>query len=329
MPPASLKKTAQDNLPAQVRATILSPAPLADPVGKQYVPDAREQIITPDENADPIGDHAHTPVKGIVHRYPDRVLLKVTDTCAVYCRFCFRKEMVGQGEGVLTEDELAGAFAYIRGDKNIREVILTGGDPLTLSNRRLGAVLAALESIPHIDIIRIHTRAPLVQPARINNELAALFLSLKKALYVVLHVNHAQEINAAVRDAFFTLSRSGAVLLSQSVLLKGVNDDAAILEDLFRTLLANRVKPYYLHHPDMAPGTGHFRIPIKEGQDIVKALRGKVTGLAYPTYVLDLPGAYGKMPLTPNYIEQRADGSYIIEDYEGEKHEYTCGSMQA
>ena len=317
-----LKKLDIPRLPEQVRRTILSPVPLEDAVGKQYVPDEREEVIAPEENADPIGDDAHSPVKGIVHRYPDRVLLKITDTCSVYCRFCFRKEMVGQGEGVLSEDEIDAALAYVRGDKNIREMILTGGDPLTLSNRRMSGLFAKLESIPHLDIIRIHTRAPIVQPGRIDEDLTGLFASLTKALYVVLHVNHAQEIDANVEEAFFKLSRSGAVLLSQSVLLKGVNDNADVLEALFRKLLAHRVKPYYLHHPDLAPGTGHFRVPIKEGQDIMKALRGKVTGLAYPTYVLDLPGGYGKMPLTPNYLEELTGGTYRVEDYKGGKHLY-------
>lgn len=317
-----LKKQEALRLPDQIRRTILSPAPLDDAVGKQYWPDDREAIIAPEENADPIGDDAHSPVKGIVHRYPDRVLLKVTDTCAVYCRFCFRKETVGKGEGMLSAEELDSALGYIRSDETIREVILTGGDPLTLSNRRLSDLLGKLEAIPHLDIIRLHTRAPLVQPDRVDVGLVSAFLSLKKALYVVVHVNHAQEIDRPVEEAFFRLSRSGAVLLSQTVLLRGVNDKAEILESLFRTLLAHRVKPYYLHHPDLAPGTGHFRVSIKEGQDIVRAMRGKVSGLAYPTYVLDLPGGYGKMPLTPNYLEELADGAYKIEDYKGEKHLY-------
>lgn len=309
-------------LTQQVRDTILDDDPLSDPVGIQYLPDNREQNILPEEDADPIGDDAHSPVKGLVHRYPDRVLLKVTDTCAVYCRFCFRKEMVGKGEGILSPDEMTVALDYVQKNPQIREVILTGGDPLTLSNRRLGGLLEKLESIPHLDIIRFHTRAPLVQPDRVDDDLISLFGSQKKALYLVLHVNHAQEINDAVKAAIFKLSRSGAVLLSQSVLLKGVNDNPAILEDLFRTLLANRVKPYYLHHPDLAPGTSHLRLTIKEGQDIVKQLRGRVTGLAWPTYALDLPGGYGKMPLTPNYLESLANGNYLIEDYQGSKHAY-------
>ena len=317
-----LKKLDAPRLPEQVRRTILSPVALDDAVGKQYMPDQREKIITPEEDGDPIGDDAHSPVKGIVHRYPDRVLLKITDTCSVYCRFCFRKEMVGQGDGVLSPEEIKSALGYIRDNTMIREVILTGGDPLTLSNRRMTEVFEELDSIPHLDIIRIHTRGPIVRPERVDDVLIQLFSSVRKALYVVLHVNHAQEIDDNVRSALHRLSRSGAVLLSQSVLLKGVNDDAAVLETLFRTLLANRVKPYYLHHPDLAPGTGHFRVSIKEGQDIMKALRGKVTGLAYPTYVLDLPGGYGKMPLTPNYLEELSQGTYRVEDYRGEKHLY-------
>lgn len=317
-----LKKLDLPALPAQVRRTILSPEALDDAVGRQYVPDSRETIVTPAENADPIGDEAHSPVKGIVHRYPDRALLKITDTCSVYCRFCFRKEMVGQGDGVLSPTELDEALRYINADKNIREIILTGGDPFTLSNRRMADLFARLESIAHLDIIRIHTRGPIVRPDRVDDGMAEVFASVKKALYVVLHVNHAQEIDAAVTAAMSRLSRSGAVLLSQSVLLKGVNDDAAVLETLFRTLLANRVKPYYLHHPDLAPGTGHFRVSIKEGQGIMKALRGRVSGLAYPTYVLDIPGGYGKMPLTPNYLEELADGLHRIEDYKGGKHLY-------
>jgi lysine 2,3-aminomutase len=295
---------------------------LDDAVGKQYMPDMREEIISPDEHADPIGDDAHSPVEGIVHRYPDRALLKITDTCSVYCRFCFRKEMVGKGDGMLSESDIDAAVSYIRNDQNIREVILTGGDPLTLSNRRLSELFATLETIPHLDIIRIHTRAPIVQPDRVDEGLTALFASVRKALYVVLHVNHRQEIDETIERALYRLSRSGVVLLSQSVLLKGVNDNASVLEALFRKLLANRVKPYYLHHPDLAPGTGHFRVSIKEGQDIMKALRGKVTGLAYPTYVLDLPGGYGKMPLTPNYLEELTGGTYRIEDYKGDKHLY-------
>lgn len=306
-------------LTEQVEATILY---ADDAVAKQYVPDEREADILPEEDGDPIGDDAHSPTKGLVHRYPDRVLLKITDTCAVYCRFCFRKEMVGKGQGVLSPFEIGDAINYIRANQGIKEVILSGGDPLTLSNRRLSDVLSALSGIEHLDIIRFHTRAPLVQPDRIDDDLIALIRAQEKALYIVMHVNHAQEIDAPIKAAFKRLVSSGAVLLSQTVLLKGINNDAGVLETLFRTLLANRVKPYYLHHPDLAPGTSHFRVGIKEGQDIMKQLRGRVTGLAYPHYVLDIPGGYGKVPLSASYLEELADGTYKIEDIQGRQHAY-------
>ncbi len=321
-----LKKAAPaalNRLPAQVQATILDTENAAsDPVGRQYLYDAREENILPAENPDPIGDHAHMPVPGLVHRYPDRVLLKITDTCAVYCRFCFRKDMVGKGEGVLKDINIDAALSYVAARPQVREIILTGGDPLTLSNRRMAALFERMSAIPHLDIIRIHTRAPIVSPARIDTELAEILGRTDKAVYVVLHVNHAQEINESAASAIRVLSRSGAVLLSQSVLLRGVNDTAEALETLFRTLLRHRVKPYYLHHPDLAPGTSHFRLSIKEGQDIVSTLRGRVTGLAWPTYVLDIPGGYGKMPLGPAYVRHFPDGRCAVTDYEGRVHFY-------
>lgn len=292
-----------------------------DPIAAQYLYDPREETITPDELADPIGDETHSPVKGIVHRYPDRLLLKITDTCAVYCRFCFRKETVGKGVGVLRTDDLQNAYDYIRSAPQVREVILTGGDPLTLSNRRLFDVLHELQNIPHIDVLRIHTRNPMTNPERIDDEFLQLAGALDKPLYMVVHVNHAQEINETIKTTFKRLNRAGVILLSQSVLLKNVNDNANALEELFRTLIANRVKPYYLHHPDKAPGTSHFRVSISEGQALMKALRGRLSGIAQPTYVLDIPNGFGKMPLTPAYA-QELETHYKIEDYQGRTHDY-------
>lgn len=293
-----------------------------DPVARQYVPDERELRVLAEEDPDPIGDEAHSPVKGIVHRYPDRVLLKITDTCAVYCRFCFRKEMVGKGEGVLSDTELKAALAYIRNTPDIREVILTGGDPLVLSVRRLKELFAKLEEIPHLDIIRIHSRAPVVEPERVTDDLLELFETCGKALYLVLHINHAQEINDAVKDALKALNKTGTVLLSQSVLLKDINNNAETLETLFRTLIANRVKPYYLHHPDMAPGTSHFRVSVTEGQKLMLQLQGRLSGLAQPRYVLDIPGGHGKVPINPCYLEELKSGQYNIKDYKGQDHIY-------
>lgn len=294
----------------------------ADPVSRQYEPDPRENTILPDELADPIGDHAHSPVKGIVHRCPDRVLLKITDTCHAYCRFCFRKEMVGKSEGMLRPEELESALEYIRSAPQVREVILTGGDPLTLSARRLQDVFEQLEAIPHLDIIRLHSRAPLTNPKAIDDALLDVFRQTRKALYLVLHVNHVQELTQDVRHAIRQLDGSGAVLLSQTVLLREINDNPRTLEDLFRALIACRVKPYYLHHPDKAPGTSHFRVSIKKGQDIMAALQGRLSGLALPRYVLDIPGGYGKMPIGPHYIEEYRDGTYFIRDYQGQRHSY-------
>ncbi len=307
-------------LTRQVSATMRN-EDLRDPVGAQYLYDSREETITDAERADPIGDAAHSPLKGIVHRYPDRVLLKITDTCAIYCRFCFRKDMVGKGDGVLKAEELDAAITYIASAPQVREVILTGGDPLTLSNRRLQDVLERLSAIPHIDILRLHTRAPMVSPERIDDEFLLLAQSLEKPLYMVIHVNHAQEIDDTIKQTFKKLNRAGVILLSQSVLLKGINDNAATLEALFRTLIAHRVKPYYLHHPDKAHGTGHFRVTIEEGQTLMRALRGRLSGIAQPTYVLDIPGGFGKMPIGPVYAEE-LHTHYQIEDYQGQMHRY-------
>lgn len=309
-----------NRLTKQVAATMRQ-QDAGDPVAAQYLYDPREDNVQPGELTDPIGDEAHSPIKGIVHRYHDRLLLKITDACAVYCRFCFRKEMVGKGYGMLRADELNTAFDYIANAPQVREVILTGGDPMTLSNRRLFDVLQRLQAINHIDILRIHSRAPLTNPERIDDEFCTMAAALDKPLYLVVHVNHAQEIDETIQSVFKKMNRAGVILLSQSVLLKGVNDDVRTLEALFRSLIAHRVKPYYLHHPDKAPGTSHFRVSIAQGQALMKALRGRLSGIALPTYVLDIPGGFGKMPLGPAYA-QELDTHYLIEDYQGRLHHY-------
>lgn len=318
------QKAIEHGLPItrQVEATMDNYNP-RDPVARQYIPSDQENIISLNENGDPIGDNAHSPVKGIVHRYPDRALLKITDTCNVYCRFCFRKEMVGKGEGVLSAAELDNAFEYIQNTPQIREIILTGGDPLTLSNRRLQEVIARLEKIDHLDIIRFHTRSPIVNPKRIDGEFIQMINECQKAMYMVLHVNHAQEINDAIVDVFKKLSRTKMALLSQSVLLKGVNDNAEALENLFRALISHNVKPYYLHHLDHAPGTGHFRASMKLGRVLMNELQGKISGICLPTYVLDIPGGFGKIPINDCYVEETGDGHYIVKDIHGNKHHYS------
>jgi lysine 2,3-aminomutase len=286
-----------------------------DPIGLQFVPDPAELVTAPHEQADPIGDDALSPVKGIVHRYADRALLKPLLACPVYCRFCFRREHVGPDGGVLTDAELAAAYGWLRTHPAIREVILTGGDPLMLSPRRLGAILDALEAIPHVETLRIHSRVPVADPARITDALLGV-LNREKPLWLVLHANDARELTADARAVLRRIQAQGVPVLGQSVLLRGVNDSPDALEALFRAMLAARIKPYYLHQLDPAPGTARFHVPIAEGQRLLAALRGRVTGLAWPTYVLDIPGGHGKVPIGPGYLAD--DGS--VRDPAGQSH---------
>lgn len=310
------------SLTDHVLSAMQSPDTAADPVARQYLPAADELVNTPEELDDPIGDDAHSPVKGIVHRYPDRVLLKPVHVCAVYCRFCFRREKVGPGSEALSADELAAAIDYIKNAPQVWEVILTGGDPFVLSARRLQGIMAALNDIPHVQVIRFHTRVPVADPARITDEVIAA-LESDKAVYVVLHANHAQELTDAVRACVKKLVAAGIALLSQSALLRGVNDKPEVLEKLFRALTAMKVKPYYLHHPDLAPGTSHFRLTIEQGQSLMRGLQGRVSGIALPRYVLDIPGGHGKVPVEPRWIEPAADGNgYTVRDYRGGTHLY-------
>ena len=293
----------------------------ADPIAAQFVPDARELTTRPEELLDPIGDDAHSPVPGLTHRYPDRVILHITKTCEVYCRFCFRREVVGE-EGTLPASQLTAALDYIARSPAIREVILTGGDPLVLSPRRIASVMARLEDIAHLDVVRIHTRIPVVAPARIDAAMLDALGPKRLALWVVLHTNHANELTPDACAALARLANAGIPLLSQTVLLRGVNADADTLADLFRALIRNRVKPYYLHHCDLARGTSHFRTTIAEGQAIMAALRGRISGTCLPSYVLDLPGGHGKVPLGPGYLQEAAPGHWLIRDWQGGTHEY-------
>lgn len=310
------------SLTDHVLSAMQSPDTAADPVARQYLPAADELVNTPEELDDPIGDDAHSPVKGIVHRYPDRVLLKPVHVCAVYCRFCFRREKVGPGSEALSNDELAAAIDYIKNAPQVWEVILTGGDPFVLSARRLQGIMSALNDIPHVQVIRFHTRVPVADPARIPDDVIGALQS-DKAVYVVLHANHAQELTDAVRACVKKFVAAGIPLLSQSALLRGVNDKPEALENLFRALTAMKVKPYYLHHPDLAPGTSHFRLTIEQGQSLMRGLQGRVSGIALPRYVLDIPGGHGKVPVEPRWIEPAADGNgYAVRDYRGGTHAY-------
>jgi lysine 2,3-aminomutase len=298
-----------------------------DPIARQFIPDAAELVTGPEESADPIGDDPHSPVEGIVHRYPDRALLKLVHVCAVYCRFCFRREMVGPGKRqALAPAALDAALGYIRSHPQIWEVILTGGDPLVLSARRLRAVMRALAEIEHVKIVRIHTRIPAVAPSRVTSELVRALKVRDKATYVVLHANHARELTPQARAACARLIDAGIPMLSQSVLIRGVNDDAETLGELLRTLVECRIKPYYLHHGDLAPGTAHLRASIAQGQALMRALHGRLSGLCQPTYVLDIPGGHGKSPVGPSYLScsqgEGGESAYEVEDFNGGRHTY-------
>jgi len=313
-------------------AALIDPDDPLDPIARQYIPSAEELVVQANESADPIGDHAHSPVSGIVHRYPDRVLFKLVHVCAVYCRFCFRREMVGPGKAsALSEGAYDNALAYIRAHTEIWEVILTGGDPLMLSPRRLAEIMADLAAIDHVRIIRIHTRVPVAEPRRISAEMIAALKVAGAATWVALHANHPRELTGQARAACAGIVDAGIPMVSQSVLLRGVNDDAPTLEALMRAFVECRIKPYYLHHGDLAPGTAHLRTTIEHGQQLMRSLRGRVSGLCQPEYVLDVPGGHGKSPVGPSYLSQAnpasegepgAETRYRVVDYCGDVHLY-------
>ncbi|MDB5432325.1 MAG: lysine-2,3-aminomutase-like protein [Caulobacter sp.] len=299
-------------------AELIDAADDGDPIARQFLPRVEELDTTPTERADPIGDERFSPVEGIVHRYPDRLLLKVTHTCAVYCRFCFRREMVGpEGLGSLTPAQLDAAMAYIAGRPEVWEVIVTGGDPLVLSPRRLADLMARLDAIDHVKVVRFHTRVPAVDPAAVTDEMVAALKASSKTVWVALHANHPREMTAHARAACGRLIDAGIPMVSQTVLLAGVNDDPETLGQLMRAFVETRIKPYYLHQGDLAPGTGHLRTSVEDGQALLRSLRGRYSGLCQPTYVLDIPDGHGKVPIGPGYLDEDQ-----VEDPNGGMHRY-------
>ena len=312
-------------------AALIDPRDPDDPIARQFIPSVEELVTQRNEDADPIGDHTHSPVAGIVHRYPDRVLFKLVHICAAYCRFCFRREMVGPGKATaLSPAAHNGALDYIRAHPQVWEVILTGGDPLMLSPRRLAGIMADIALIDHVKIIRIHTRVPIADPARIDREMIAALKVTGATTWIALHANHARELSDRARAACAGIIDAGIPMVSQSVLLRGVNDNSSALEALMRAFVECRIKPYYLHHGDLAPGTSHLRTTLEHGQELMRRLRGRVSGLCQPDYVLDIPGGRGKAPVGPNYLavddaqerEQPLETRYRIADYCGEVHLY-------
>jgi lysine 2,3-aminomutase len=300
--------------------SLVNPADPNDPIARQFLPSLEELNTLPEELADPIGDHAHTPVPAIVHRHPDRVLFKVVAACPVYCRFCFRREMIGPGkDNALSKADFEAALAYIADHPEIWEVILTGGDPFILSPRRVEEITSRLAGIAHVKVVRWHTRVPVTDPGRVTDDLVAALQAPGATTFVAVHANHPREFSTDARRAVAKLSEAAIPLVSQSVLLKGVNDDVETLAALMRCFVENRIKPYYLHHPDLALGTSHFRLGIEEGLSLMRELRERLSGLAMPTYMLDIPGGFGKVPLESSNVEKTGRG-WRIRDARGIWH---------
>ncbi len=308
---------------------LVDPADPNDPIARQFLPSLEELNTLPQELADPIGDDANTPVAGIVHRHPDRVLLKAVAACPVYCRFCFRREMIGPGkDNALSRVDFEAALAHIADHSEIWEVILTGGDPFILSPRRIAEITSRLSAIAHVKVVRWHTRVPVTDPVRVTDDLVAALQAPGSTTFVAVHANHPREFSPQATRAVAKLAEGAIPLVSQSVLLKGVNDDVETLAALMRCFVENRIKPYYLHHPDLAPGTSHFRTGIEEGLGLMRELRACLSGLAMPTYMIDIPGGFGKVPLESAHVEKTAQG-HRIRDARGVWHDYPHASSSS
>jgi lysine 2,3-aminomutase len=291
------------------------------PVRMQVIPRAGELVIEPGELLDPLGEDAHRPVAAIFHRYPDRCLLLALDRCAIYCRHCNRRRLVGQEESAISRQDLADAVAYIRRTPAIRDVLISGGDPLTLSTDRLEEIVAAVRAIPHVEIIRIGSRVPVVLPMRIDDELCAM-LRKYHPIFVNTHFNHPVELTPLARAACEKLADAGIPIGNQTVLLRGVNSSARVLRKLFTELLRCRVRPYYLFQGDVAEGTGHLRTTVETGIALMEQLRGHISGLAVPHLVIDTPGGMGKVSIGPDYVVDRGADRWVLRNYEGRTVEY-------
>jgi lysine 2,3-aminomutase len=296
--------------------SLIDPANPRDPIRLQTIPTAGEILPFTGEMEDSLAEDAHSPVPGLVHRYPDRVLMLVTTQCASYCRYCTRSRIVGDPTQSFKSEDFEAQLDYLRRTPQVRDVLLSGGDPLTLSPRVLERLLTALREIPHIEIVRIGSRVPVFMPQRITDDLCDL-LQQFHPLWLNIHVNHPNEITAELAEACDKLTRAGIPLGNQSVLLAGVNDDPYIQRKLVHDLVRMRVRPYYLYQCDLVHGAGHFRTPVGKGIEIIEALRGHTSGFAVPTYVVDAPGGGGKIPLNPNYLLSYSDHKVVLRNYEG------------
>jgi lysine 2,3-aminomutase len=302
-------------------ASLMDPINPNCPIRRQAIPRIEEIHLSKSEMVDPLGEDTHSPVPGLVHRYPDRVLLLVTDQCAVYCRYCTRRRLVGSNERSITQGNFEEVLKYLKSHRKVRDVLLSGGDPLLLENERLEEMLSRLRAIPHIELLRIGTRVPVTLPQRITSGLVRM---LKKyhPLMISIHFTHPKEITDQVRRACSELADGGIPLGSQTVLLKGINDKPYIMKKLVQELLKIRVRPYYIYQCDLAMGTEHFRTSVATGIQIMEKLRGHTTGYAVPTYVVDAPGGGGKIPLQPDYVVSKGRGKIVLRNYEGKVFEY-------
>jgi lysine 2,3-aminomutase len=291
------------------------------PVRMQAIPVRAEATVRPGELRDPLGEDLHRPVRAIVHKYPDRVLLLALDHCSVYCRHCTRRRITSGDEGGVTREELEEALSYLRAHREVRDVLVSGGDPLLLGTGRLAELLEGIRAIPHVEIIRIGTRIPVCLPMRVDDELGRA-LRRFAPLFVVTHFNHAKEITPEAREACGRLVDHGVPVENQAVLLRRLNSSVTAIRDLMQKCLAMRVRPYYLHQMDVAEGLEHLRTPLAEGIEILRALRGWTSGLAVPHFAVDLPGGGGKVTLQPDYVVERTGSQTVLRNYRGERYAY-------
>ncbi len=294
----------------------------SQPLRKAVIPTVAEYSLSPGESDDPLGEEHDSPVPGLIHRYPDRVLFLVTDFCSTYCRYCTRSRILGKkGRDLINKTRWEKAIAYIERNPSVRDVLLSGGDPFTLSDENLEWLLSNLRRIPHVEFLRIGTKVPVVLPQRITPSLTRM---LKKyhPLWISIHCTHPDELTPETNQAFERLADAGIPLGSQTVLLRGINDNVETMKRLFHGLLKNRVKPYYLYQCDPIPGSAHFRTPVDKGLEIIRRLRGYTTGYAVPTYVIDAPGGGGKIPMLPDYLVGRDGKDLVLKNYKGDIYRY-------
>ena len=301
--------------------TLIDPEDAACPLRRQAVPTISENVVGPHEMADPCAEDRDSPAPHLVHRYPDRVLLLATEHCAMYCRHCTRRRMVGEHEASNSADRFDPAIEYIKANRKIRDVLISGGDPFIMEDEEIESLLAKIRSISHVEFLRIGTRVPVTLPQRITEKLANM---LKKyaPIWISIHFNHPKEITRRCKAACDMLAEAGLPLGSQTVLLRGINDRPYIMKKLMHELLQIRVRPYYIYQCDPVKGTQHFRTPVAVGINIIEKLRGHTSGYAVPVYVIDGPGGGGKIPVGPNYILSQAKGKYVLRNYKGKIYTY-------